>query len=41
MMKKLIIPTILSLLLLACQTKTKTTETLPARPNIIYILADD
>jgi len=27
--------------LLACQPKTKTNETQPARPNIIYILADD
>ncbi|WP_321370126.1 arylsulfatase [uncultured Draconibacterium sp.] len=40
-MKKLILPTILSLLLLACQPKSESSETQPARPNIIYILADD
>ncbi|WP_163322806.1 arylsulfatase [Draconibacterium mangrovi] len=40
-MSKLILPAILSLLLLACQPKTKTTDSQPARPNIIYILADD
>ncbi|WP_319479918.1 arylsulfatase [uncultured Draconibacterium sp.] len=40
-MRKLILPTIFSLLLLACQQKTKTSDTQPTRPNIIYILADD
>ena len=40
-MKKLILPTILCLLLLACQTKPDNSETQPTRPNIIYILADD
>ncbi|WP_321347674.1 arylsulfatase [uncultured Draconibacterium sp.] len=40
-MKKLILPTILSLLLLACQPKSDNQKSQPARPNIIYILADD
>ena len=40
-MNKLILLTILNLFLLACQPKSKTSEIQPAKPNIIYILADD
>lgn len=40
-MNKLILLTILNLFLLSCQPKSNNSVTQPARPNIIYILADD